>query len=222
MSVVVDLPEPGWARAAIEAGLQRGIARAGFVFAKHAQGLMQRTGGVPGATAGTVNNVASAPGEPPAVQTGAGRRSVVSETHGAGARTVARVGSSLAYMKYLEYGATSRPKTAQNIAIPINYKAKRAVAGGGRTVRSVVEAEGLFVVARQGKPALLCKKVGGKNARIEPWFVLVKMATIRPRPWLTPTMYSQTARAAAGRQISESVRASVKAALAQRRGTLAR
>ena len=84
---------------------------------------------------------ASAPGQPPAAQTGTLRRSVqIDDTNAKGDNPTARVGTNLAYGRYLEYGtkriaprpwlSTALRKTVGDIP-GVMARASRQVMGGG-------------------------------------------------------------------------------------------
>lgn len=130
----------------------------------------------------------SPPGSPPGKQTGHLGRSIQiddSDLHtglSAGVFTV-RVGSNVPYAKIHEIGGKISAKKAKALTVPLNKKARKMAAG----VRSVRELDLVFI-KRKGKPPLLAKSHGGKQARIEPLFILKKSVRIPRRPYMVPTL----------------------------------
>lgn len=114
----------------------------------------------------------------------------------------ARVGTNVAYGRYLEYGAHPKPINGLKLAIPLHRRAKLAYATYG-TARKVAVANGLFFVRgknkKNGNGALVKKK---KDGTLEAWFAIVDSTTIRPRPWLVPGMLSGANQRAAGAVMS--------------------
>lgn len=162
--------------AALNAALPKAVANAAEVYVSSASTSMQRTGGK-GVGRGVAYNNPSRPGEPPAVQTGALRRSIVRTNP---VNLTAKVGSALSYGKYLEFGANPHGK-GKKLAVPLNNKARRLAAG----VSSLKQLD-LDVLPRKGRNTLLGKST--KGGGFEPLFVLVDSVTIAPRPWLRPAM----------------------------------
>lgn len=89
------------ARRQVEAGVSRNLEAAAIFLANHAKELVSVEGtGVGGTGKLIYDAVPSKPGEPPHVQTGRGRASIIWDLQG----LVARVGTNVKYMRWLELG----------------------------------------------------------------------------------------------------------------------
>ncbi len=130
-------------------------------------------------------------GSPLKVRTGVLRASLQSRVSTGGAGISAFIGvpkdsPASSYARILEEGGTIVPKGAGALAIPVGA----ALAPGGTPrfpggPRSV--PGGLIFIDRrkQGKPPLLVKRIGGRNARLEVFFVLKKSVKIPATKWLS-------------------------------------
>lgn len=87
-------------------------------------------------------------------------------------------GTNLSYAAIHQHGGTIVPKNAKALAIPLTREAQRA--GSPRDFKRP-----LVLLKRQGKPSLLVTTKGkGKNARLEPQYILLASVTIPVRPFL--------------------------------------
>lgn len=107
------------------------------------------------------------------------------------------------YARIHEEGGTIRPKKAGGfLAIPT------ARVPGGQTKQWPRAFPFLrFQPIRGGSMGLLVKDVGGRRARSEVWFILVRKAVIPRRPYLAPSMADAT------RDINGRMRAAMFAAV---------
>ena len=123
----------------------------------------------------------------PRVRTGNLRRSIVATTDASD--SALRIDLSAGegsgtdrYASSIEYGATIRPRGGRFLAIPTGP----ALTGAGvPRYPSARAAPGLrFVAIRGGSMGLLVRDVGGRNARGDIWYFLVRQTTIRPRRFI--------------------------------------
>jgi phage gpG-like protein len=126
----------------------------------------------------------SAPGQPPNIQRGYLRNSVV---HVMKDGLEASVGTNVPYGRVQEFGAIIRPKRRKYLTVPVSIEAKR-LSEKGVSARDV---KGLVPIKRTGKPMLLAMSNGGKP---DVWYVLKKSVKLPPRPWLRPVMRSKEAK----------------------------
>jgi len=126
----------------------------------------------------------SKPGGFPGADTGTLSRSIFNEGVTPFQR---RIGTRTPQGRWMELGATVRPKRVKALPVPLNYKAKRmlrtlGVANGSRVS---LRTRNLIVV-KMGKTTILTERTaGGKasKAKDAARFVLRKKVVILPRPW---------------------------------------
>lgn len=156
---------PGAITAKMEAAIKAGLsASSQKVVDTSVASMGQRGGGKP-----------SAPGSPPNRQSGSLSKSLVYAVNG---RT-SRVGTNIRHGRIQELGGTINAKSGKSLAVPIHDKAKRL---------SSPRQANLTYIKRRGKAPLLVKLVGGKNKRMELWFVLLKRVKLPARPYLRPAL----------------------------------
>lgn len=133
--------------------------------------------------------VSSPPGSPPNYQSGDLFKSITNTPVKNGVSIVHT--SNRRYAPVLEYGATIRAKPGRALPVPVGRAGRRLLksAGPGGLRSSGVR---MVMIKRKGKPPLLIRNVGGKNARSEVLFVLKKSITIKPRPFMAPAERSAT------------------------------
>lgn len=127
----------------------------------------------------TPRGVASQPGQPPSIQRGMLRNSIVS-TPGRNLR--ASAGSNLRetpYGLFLERGAVVKAKRSKYLTVPANTEARRLLEKGS------VRSANLKYIPRKGRAPLLVSKDKGKGG---PVIVLKKQVRIHPRPWAVPAL----------------------------------
>jgi len=119
----------------------------------------------------------SAPGDFPGKDTGDLGRSIASAMTG---DLSVGIGTNQERGRHLEYGWHSRAKKGKFLTIPLTDKARRM----RRVFSNLRAATPKLRLLRTGKGKLfLVRDVGGRNARMEFWFVLKKAVTVAPRPW---------------------------------------
>ena len=133
----------------------------------------------------------SAPGAFPNSQTGLARASFAT----VGGRGYALVGSNLAYLRWLNNGASISPKNGKALGIPLIAQAETLVRRNGGSIRQAIDAmKGMGVVSfrRSNSGTLVVLDTGGPSRRGlargvksgEAWFLLTsKTIHIAPRPW---------------------------------------
>lgn len=150
--------------------------------------LATRGAGGGGLGSGAGGAMPSSPGSPPAMQLGALHRSI-GYTKGTvtGNRASAYAGENLspnskpfAYGARLDRGFTATARGG-GLLIPLQPEAARMLRNN-----QVKNNPQLFMVKRPGKPPILARK--GPRGAIVPLFVLKKSVTVKPRPWLRPSL----------------------------------
>jgi hypothetical protein len=143
--------------------------------------LSSRGGAGGGLGSGAGGAMPSNPGSPPAYQRGGLHRSIRStKAQIIGNRASAYAGTSLRYGASLEHGFTATAKGGA-LLVPLQPEAHRLLERN--LVRNNPQ---LFMVRRPGKPPLLARR--GPRGSIVPLFVLKKSVTVKPRPWLRPSL----------------------------------
>lgn len=122
----------------------------------------------------------SAPGQPPNFQTGelAGSINVKS-----GGNLRVLVGTDVPHGRYMEFGATIRPKTVRAIPVPCNVQAKQMLQ---RIRGASLRTQNLIPIKKDGKRYLAEKTPTGKIKKNGALFVLRAFVVILARPWLRP------------------------------------
>lgn len=159
----------------VERAASVGILACASIVAESARASMTKGGRI-----GSRHYSPSAPGSPPAVQSGHLRRSITARNTSA---YTAVAGTRVPYGRHLEYGAVIRPRKGRYLAVPVSTEARRAAAGG-RSARTV---PGLKVITPRGKDPLLVRP-RGKDA-FDVMYALRRESRIAARPWLAPAMY---------------------------------
>ena len=127
----------------------------------------------------------SAPGQPPAKQTGKLSRSAqVDRSKNKGKRPRVRIGTNIVYAPIQEFGGTINAKGGA-LAVPIHPDAKRASAQG-RGARSFSD---LWMLKRPGKSPLLMRS---KEKATDLMYALVKRVVLPARPAWRPTLKRET------------------------------
>lgn len=162
--------------------VQAGVSAAAEVLSKAMKDtLATRTGAGGGLGSGAGGVAPSNPGSPPAQQLGALHRSIkITKPVTNGNRVSATAGTTLKYGTYMEYGARPRAH-GKALLIPLQPEAHRMLKNG-----LVKNNSQLFMVKRPGKAPILARK--GPRGAIVPLFVLKKSVTVKPRPWLRPSL----------------------------------
>lgn len=159
-----------------------GVEAAAEVLAKSMKDTLATRGAAGGGLgSGAGGAMPSSPGSPPAYQRGGLHRSIRhTQAQILGNRITAAAGTNLAYGASLDRGFTATAKGGA-LLIPLQPEAYRLLERG-----MVRNNPNIFMVKRQGKPPLLARK--GARGSIVPLFVLKKSVTVRPRPWLRPSL----------------------------------
>ncbi len=162
--------------------VQAGVAAAAEVLSKSMKDtLATRAGAGGGLGSGAGGAMPSNPGSPPAYQRGGLHRSIhASNAVITGNRVSASVGTKLRYGASLEHGFTATARGG-GLLIPLQPEAHRLLERG-----LVKNNPQLFMVKRPGKAPILARK--GPRGAIVPLFVLKKSVTVKPRPWLRPSL----------------------------------
>lgn len=167
--------------ASVRAAVDHGLFAAGLVLEDQiVRGFGTNHGGRP-----------SKPGAFPNSQTGLARASITTvQSPG-----VTRVGSDLAYLRYLNNGASISPKRGKALGIPLNPQAQTLVRRNDGSIREAINAlKGMGIVSfrRGNSGVVVILETGGKVKRGlargvrsgEAWFLLTsKTIHIAPRPW---------------------------------------
>jgi phage gpG-like protein len=128
----------------------------------------------------------SAPGSPPARNTGTLARSIQID---ASDKNSLKVGTNIIYAKIQEFGGVIRAKRVKFIPVPVNVQAKRISAANPRGLKNVPN----LVVIKTKKQALLVQiksKGRGKNRR-DVWgavWVLKGSVRLPKRPYMAPAL----------------------------------
>lgn len=148
----------------------------------------------------------------PRARTGHLRRSIagVAET---GTSSVAITltagkGSTETYASAQEYGALIRPKRGRFLAMPVGPALTGAGVARYPGPRAVPGLH--FVPTRGGAGGLLVKDVGGRNARADIYFVLLRQVRISPKRYIGRAI--DTIRPVAAERIGEALRSSFEGA----------
>jgi len=146
----------------------------------------------------------SAAGSPPGVSGGAsGLKGSV--THVRIGPMDWAAGTNVFYGRIQEYGGIFY-STKKSFTIPLNTKAKNAM----KAVESVRSIKGLTYIKTK-KGAILAKVIGGKRARVEPWFFLTKKINLPARPWLRPAFRQLVVSGELNAHITRRTKANMKA-----------
>ncbi|MGB0970434.1 MAG: hypothetical protein ACPGVG_05660 [Mycobacterium sp.] len=160
----------------INQGLIRGLDAAAI----HYQGKVKQTLNQRGSNRSGPGGP-SAPGQPPAKQSGAlGRSAQVDRSKNKGKRPKVRIGTNLPYAPIQEFGGTINAK-GRALAVPIHPDAKRA-SQQGRGARSFSD---LWMLKRPGKAPLLMRS---KEKMTDLMYALVKRVVLPARPAWRPTL----------------------------------
>lgn len=176
---------------AVAVGLQREIKR-----------TLNRSSSQRGATP-------SAPGQPPAKDTGTLGRSIQIDATNP---EKLRVGTNLVYAKIQEFGGTIRPKKVKMIPVPVNQRARdlmRKYPGGLRDIPNLSRIEsagGIYIIEK-------LQKKRGKQVRevIGAVWHLRNSVRLAARPYMRPSLQAYAPKA--GQDFARAFRA------AMRRGT---
>ena len=162
--------------------VQAGVAAAAEVLSKSMKDtLATRTGAGGGLGSGAGGAMPSNPGSPPAYQRGGLHRSIhASNATIDGSKVSALVGTNLKRGASLDRGFTATARGG-GLLIPLQPEAHRLLERG-----MVKNNPQLFMVKRPGKAPILARK--GPRGAIVPLFVLKKSVTVKPRPWLRPSL----------------------------------
>lgn len=98
-----------------------------------------------------------------------------------------RVVSRARYSHIQEYGGTIRPKKGKRLPVPLNWEAQRMQQrlGAGGSLKSYKLR--LIPASKPGGNPYLVKVVG-KKQKLVSMFVLVKKVTIKPHPFMRPSL----------------------------------
>lgn len=129
----------------------------------------------------------SSPGSPPGQMNGLLKNSIGISVSG----MTARIGTNLKYGRYLEYGATIRPRFAKWLPVPVTRRAKallrQGVAGDlmgtGQTSLRRSGANLQVIRSKRGEPILMEMTKKGKPKTNGAVFILRKVVRLLPRPW---------------------------------------
>lgn len=100
-------------------------------------------------------------------------------------------GAGVKYGLYLEEGHTFTPRKRKYMAIPWSPEAERHTKNGGTLTNFPKK---LVKIQRHGRRSILMVEIAdkrGRQRRKQPWiihFILTLTATLKPRPFLKPTM----------------------------------
>jgi hypothetical protein len=169
--------------------VRMGVEAAAEALAAAMKDTLSSRGGAGGGLGSGAGGVSpSSPGSPPAMQRGALHRSIGSTIATVkGSVVSARAGENLSrfpnrrqYGLSLDRGFTATARGGA-LLVPLQPEAHRLLERN--MVRNNPQ---LFMVRRPGKPPLLARK--GPRGSIVPLFVLKKSVTVKPRPWLRPSL----------------------------------
>ena len=132
----------------------------------------------------------SEPGGPPAKKSGTLARSIqaIDVTTDQNKPTW-RVGTAEKYAKIQEFGGRIVPKKAKFLAVPVGVAGQRAARDAKGDLRSLQ----LRVQRTASGKLLLVRDVGGRHAKTEILFVLVKSVTLPARPYFRPSIAEHSA-----------------------------
>lgn len=173
--------------------IAQGVEAAAEVLAKSMKDTLATRGAAGGGIGSGAGGAGpSSPGSPPAYQRGQLHRSIRSTKASVSGNRIAAAAGSMpsgqayrglppwAYGAALDRGFTATAKGGA-LLIPLQPEAYRLLERG-----LVRNNPNIFMVRRQGKPPLLARR--GARGTIVPLFVLKKTITVRPRPWLRPSL----------------------------------
>lgn len=162
--------------------VQAGVAASAEVLSRSMKDTLATRGGSGGGLgSGAGGAMPSMPGSPPAYQRGWLHRSIhATNATITGSRVSSLVGTNLKHGASLDRGFTATARGG-GLLIPLQPEAHRLLERN--LVRNNPQ---LFMVKRPGKPPILARK--GPRGAIVPLFVLKKSVTVKPRPWLRPSL----------------------------------
>lgn len=152
-----------------------GVDGAAEVFTQRVRSSLSRT------TLGTPSPV----GSPPSRQTGQLYAGITWHRDGKGARV--GVLKSIPYAAIQEFGGTIQSRSGGFLPIPIHPLAKARA----RMRRGPRSFPFLHLIRTKSGKLLLVRKVGGRNARFEIYYVLKKRVVIPARPYFYPQARNQ-------------------------------
>lgn len=119
-------------------------------------------------------------------QTGNARGSIAAVKTGDGK---AAFGSNVKYVRYLEFGATIKPKTAKALLVPVGIGKKLFRGRNPKDVIAAGKADGTIFTkkTKEGKRVIFLK-TGKTDRSAKPIAVLRKQVTLYPRPMFRPAM----------------------------------
>lgn len=128
----------------------------------------------------------SNPGNPPNFQTGelAGSITVVGP-EALGRPLTAAVGTAVPHGRYMELGATIRPRNVKALPVPVNQQAEQMLQ---RIKGASLRTQKLITIKKDGKRYLVEKTPTGRVKKNGAVFALRTMVVIKPRPWLLPSL----------------------------------
>lgn len=131
----------------------------------------------------TSGGTPSLPGLPPALNTGALRRSIVAKNITTEQlKPTWRVGTNLIYARIQEFGGYIHAKKSKFLTIPLGVDGRRAARNAKGNIRSL----NLTFLVVNGKPFLGKFLKRAKAAIFKPLFILKKKVYLPPRPYMRP------------------------------------
>jgi hypothetical protein len=126
-----------------------------------------------------------AAGAPPHVDNGQLRQSIFWERRG---DLVRIIGTPSKYALTQELGKTIRPKNGKYLAIPLSPQARTFRRRGGRALDFMPNGKRLRKIVRSAATIFLVETIGGRNRRSIIHYVITTEVTIKPHPFLRPSL----------------------------------